>query len=100
MGLNETYAHLWSQILPSDPFPQIKKVFSLIIQEEKQREIVYESLPFNEYVAMLSNCDSNRGSTSSRSGKTFVTQKDQPYCTHYGLSGHTIDKCYKIHEYP
>ncbi|KAG7944752.1 hypothetical protein I3843_15G119400 [Carya illinoinensis] len=29
-----------------------------------------------------------------------INKKDRPYCTHCGLSGHTIDKCYKIHGYP
>ena len=26
--------------------------------------------------------------------------KDRPICTHCGVAGHTIDKCYKLHGYP
>ncbi|XP_041001582.1 uncharacterized protein LOC121247272 [Juglans microcarpa x Juglans regia] len=110
MGLNESYAYLHSQILLSDPFPPINKVFSLVLQEEKQREIVSDSLTPTKSVVMFSNRDStrdfNRGSTGppgsngSKHGKTFVPRKDRPHCTHCGLSRHTIDKCYKIHGYP
>ncbi|KAG2717073.1 hypothetical protein I3760_03G155800 [Carya illinoinensis] len=107
MGLKESYAHLRSQILLFNPLPPINKVFSLVLQKEKQREIVSDSLSPTESVAMLSNRDpardSSRGSTGSngpKHNKSFVSRKDRPYCTHCGLSMHTIDKCYKIHSYP
>lgn len=29
-----------------------------------------------------------------------MVQKDRPVCTHYGVAGHIIDKCYKLHSYP
>uniref|UniRef100_A0A6N2MET4 Malectin-like domain-containing protein n=1 Tax=Salix viminalis TaxID=40686 RepID=A0A6N2MET4_SALVM len=28
------------------------------------------------------------------------TRKDRPICTHCGLLGHTVEKCYKLHGYP
>ncbi|KAF5465188.1 hypothetical protein F2P56_015217 [Juglans regia] len=73
MGLNESYAHLCSQILLSDPLPPINMVFSLVLQEEKQREIVFDSLTSTKSVVMFSNRDStrdlNRGSTGSNGSK-------------------------------
>lgn len=36
MGLHETYASLRRQILQMDPFPNVNKVFSLVVQEENQ----------------------------------------------------------------
>ncbi|KAJ1380923.1 hypothetical protein SESBI_45579 [Sesbania bispinosa] len=27
-------------------------------------------------------------------------KKDRPLCTHCGILGHTIDKCFKLHGYP
>ena len=27
-------------------------------------------------------------------------KRDKPFCSHYGMQGHTIDKCYKFHRYP
>ncbi|XP_035547344.1 uncharacterized protein LOC118348894 [Juglans regia] len=105
MGLNESYAHLWSRILLSDLFSLVNKVFSLIFQEEKQCEIVSDSLPSNEVVVMFNNRDSSshdsmKGSIGPKNNKQSVTRKERPYCTHYDLLGHTVDKCYKIHGYP
>lgn len=39
MGLNDSFTHIRSQLLLTDPIPSINKVFSLIIQEERQRSI-------------------------------------------------------------
>ncbi|XP_057975438.1 uncharacterized protein LOC131162849 [Malania oleifera] len=39
MGLNEVFSHVRGQILMMEPLPGIDKVFSLMVQEEKQREI-------------------------------------------------------------
>ena len=41
MGLNESYAQNRGQILMIEPLPSLSKVFSLIIQEERQRSIGY-----------------------------------------------------------
>ncbi|KAJ1410690.1 hypothetical protein SESBI_21711 [Sesbania bispinosa] len=38
---------------------------------------------------------SNKFDSKSKNGK-----KDRPTCTHCGLLGHNVDKCYKIHGYP
>ena len=27
-------------------------------------------------------------------------KKERPFCTHYNMLGHTIEKCYKLHGYP
>jgi hypothetical protein len=39
MGLNESFSHIRGQILLMDPLPAINKVFSMVVQEEHQREI-------------------------------------------------------------
>ncbi|XP_075481129.1 uncharacterized protein LOC142521842 [Primulina tabacum] len=39
MGLNESYAQNRAQILMMDPLPIISKIFSLVMQEERQRSI-------------------------------------------------------------
>ena len=39
MGLNDTYAQNRGQILLMDPFPSVNKIFSLVIQEERQRDV-------------------------------------------------------------
>ena len=42
--------------------------------------------------ALLSRFDNNRSSQYPR--------KDWPICSHCGLKGHIVDKCYKLHGYP
>lgn len=39
MGLNDSYDHIIGQILIAEPLPSINKVCSLILQEEKRRNI-------------------------------------------------------------
>lgn len=36
MGLNESYAQIHAQILMMDPIPVMSKIFSLVIQGERQ----------------------------------------------------------------
>ena len=42
MGLNESFSKIRGQILLTEPLPPINKVFSLVIQEENQREILQD----------------------------------------------------------
>ena len=39
MGLNDTYSVVRGQILLMDPIPPLSKVFSLLLQDEKQRKV-------------------------------------------------------------
>ena len=78
-----------------DPIPFVEKVYSLLIQDEKQRSVGQGSNigPFVESTALATkamNLDS----------KTFKRGKEKPTCSHCGLRGHTMEKCYKLHGYP
>ena len=33
-------------------------------------------------------------------GKGQFHKKERPLCSHCGITGHTVDKCYKLHGYP
>jgi hypothetical protein len=48
MGLNESFSQVRGQILLIDPLPSINKVFSLVVQEERQRMVSSSSLSFNQ----------------------------------------------------
>ena len=92
MGLNDQFAQARAQILLMEPIPPINKVFSLIIQEERQRSIGSGS---------ESHADAQLAfATKTFSQKGKGQKKDRPVCAHCGITGHTIDKCYKIHGYP
>jgi hypothetical protein len=97
MGLYESFANIRGQILLSDPLPPINKVFSLVIQEERQRELCAFSFLTHDTVALLSKTES---SASARPSKQANFPKEWLICTHYSLIGHIVDKCYKLHGYP
>ena len=53
MGLNDSFSTVRAQILLMDPFPSTNKVFSLIIQEEKQREICVSPVSHDTSFALM-----------------------------------------------
>ena len=110
MGLNDSFSAVRAHILLTDPLPPLNKVFSLIIQEEKQREITVNSMS-HESAALLTKFVLNPSSfqmneptalmTKSIPGSRFTKQNFRKHiCSHCGLSGHTIEKCYKLHGFP
>jgi hypothetical protein len=95
MGLNETFTQVRGQILLMDPIPQIDKVFSFIRQEERQRSIGYSHNPSYESNALFCKTNGSKHATN----KQLYKKREKPVCTHCGLMGHTMDKCYKLHGY-
>uniref|UniRef100_A0A2N9HIV2 Reverse transcriptase Ty1/copia-type domain-containing protein n=1 Tax=Fagus sylvatica TaxID=28930 RepID=A0A2N9HIV2_FAGSY len=72
MGLNDSFTHVRAQILMTDPLPTITKAFALV--------------------------EKHQGITMVERGQ-FI-KKERPLCSHCGITGHTVDKCYKLHGYP
>ena len=98
MGLNESYSHIRGQILLIDPLPSINKVFSLIIQEERQRMISSSSVSFNQNTTAL--LARTVPPTHFVGNKSSYPRKDRSICSHCGIHGHTVEKCYRIHGFP
>lgn len=61
-----------------------------MIQEEKQ----LGHNPTPEVVVMALRSDSGRSSTAS------YKSNPKPVCTHCGKTGHTMEKCYRLHGFP
>ena len=96
MGLNDSFSHIRGQILLMDPIPSVDKVYSLLVQDERQRSVGHSNNgPFVESTALAAKT-MNFGSSS----KTFKKGKERPTCSHCGLLGHIVEKCHKIHGYP
>ena len=98
MGLNESFATVRGQILLMKPLPSLKQVFSLITHEVKQRRVGSNAIAV-EFVALFSrgsNTSSNKGNYANKSNG----KRERPVCSHCGILGHVVDKCYKIHGYP
>uniref|UniRef100_A0A2N9HKX8 Integrase catalytic domain-containing protein n=1 Tax=Fagus sylvatica TaxID=28930 RepID=A0A2N9HKX8_FAGSY len=98
MGLNDSFTHVRAQILMTDPLPTITKAFALVVQEERQRNINIPSLaPAGDSVALFTRGEAPR---NHYGGKGQFIKKERPLCSHCGITGHTVDKCYKLHGYP
>ena len=95
IGLNEIYAVVKGQILLMELVPLLSKVFSLLLQDEKQRKVGVGKKVLVDTSVALATFGSKLGNT-----KNFVKAKNSiPQCTHYGAMGH-VDRCYKLHGYP
>jgi len=75
----------------------MNKFFSLLLQEERQREISSTEDILNHNTAALAG--KAIFTTPNRFGKPAM-RKDRPTCTHCGILGHTVEKCYKLHGFP
>ncbi|XP_057775989.1 uncharacterized protein LOC130994885 [Salvia miltiorrhiza] len=95
IGLNSTYSQIRSQIISTTPFPSLSKIFSLVLQEERQRSIEFglpqSSLTNTEVQGSLINAT---GIARGRGGRGKFL------CTHCGKTSHTVDKCFEIIGYP
>ena len=104
MGLNDGYGHVISQILLIEPLPSLSKVCSLILQEEKRRNIgqSFHMIWSGDAIAMyVNNSKGFLGHQGQRNGGKWGNgKKDRPVCTYCGFTGHIADKCYKLHGYP
>ncbi|XP_075649723.1 uncharacterized protein LOC142620208 [Castanea sativa] len=98
MGVNETFSQVRTQVLLMDPIPSLSKVYSLMIQEETQKAVTNPStvkVDSTALVAKIPNLGNNLvGNNAGTKGK------EKPICTHCGKTGHTADKCYRLHGFP
>ncbi|XP_019151968.1 PREDICTED: uncharacterized protein LOC109148687 [Ipomoea nil] len=105
-GLIDEYNSLKSSVLVLDPLPEVYKVF--VMAEKLERQITFANLSTcnmnmdatqanavhqnssEEIIAALNTYNYKRNGNNNKGAK----------CTYCGMSGHTVQKCYKKHEYP
>ena len=97
MGLNESYASTRAQILMIDLLPLVVKVFNLVVQEEHQRSIGSGSSAPSDSMAFNTFSLAPSVATASSHKKP---RRERPICTQCGLTGQTVDRCYKFHGFP
>ncbi|XP_075101686.1 uncharacterized protein LOC142177120 [Nicotiana tabacum] len=95
MGLNDIYVQTRSNIFMIKPFPSVSIVYSILLSDEKQRQVSTspQFLPTSAYFNVVV---SKHGFPSR---VNFDTQRALT-CKYCKKPGHTIDKCYKLHGYP
>jgi len=124
-GLNDNFSNIKSHVLLLDPIPPISKIFSLVVQQERQFMAGHVAAQIRgNYVPIPSSSSDNSHTPIActhchRPGHTENTcfrkhgfpnqdprsvkpnnNNSRKVCTHCNRNGHTIDVCYKKHGYP
>ena len=93
MGLNDSYSRIRGQILLQEPMPSLSRVFSLIVQEERQRTLSIRPMASVDTGAF--------NSIGSSSVCVVVASKNKRLvCSHCDVVSHIVDKFCKLHRYP
>lgn len=97
MCLNDDFSQICGQILLMDPIPSVNLIFSLIIQEERQRSVSVSQMSQS---TVAFNVRDTNGSKSVKNNQHKNFKKNQVYCTHCNKSSHTQEKSYRLHGFP
>ena len=93
-GLNEQYSGVRSQLMLMPPLPSLSKVFSLVIQQERQFNSIFGAANPGVIASVTQGIGRSQAPRSGSGGKLKGPKK---LCSHCGKSGHTIDTCYRKH---
>ncbi|XP_019415976.1 PREDICTED: uncharacterized protein LOC109327330 [Lupinus angustifolius] len=118
-GLKEQYSQVRSQIMLLESLPSMSKVFSMVIQQERQFEhpsnhelepkvLFVNSQQTNQYRGTNTNPNFSsfrrRGGSPSRGRNGRFTRagrgQGNKFCTYCKRTNHTIDTCFLKHGYP
>ncbi|XP_022017416.1 uncharacterized protein LOC110917105 [Helianthus annuus] len=94
MGLNSCYDTVRGNILMMQPLPSLNQAYSLVIQDEKQREIHAASMFHSESASM--NVSSQIHSTQY----SRYDNKKSIICSNCKKNGHHASKCYRLIGFP
>uniref|UniRef100_A0A803L9R6 CCHC-type domain-containing protein n=1 Tax=Chenopodium quinoa TaxID=63459 RepID=A0A803L9R6_CHEQI len=105
MGLNSRYDQMKSNFLSVEPLIPVNKAYNLILQVERQKQIIGE---MNNVGSKISALDANRQNQSlgaiennqKKDYKKMRLEKQAKKCDHCGMRGHVKDECFKLLGYP
>ncbi|GJZ63297.1 cysteine-rich receptor-like protein kinase 8 [Tanacetum coccineum] len=105
IGLDESYTNVRGQILLIQPLPLVSKAYSVLRQEEMQRDIPKPTLTIPTTLNTTSNyrpLNTNRNTQSTKSNPVVRRSSFRKgiYCTNCKKEGHYREECYKIVGYP
>ena len=100
-GLDEHFSIVRSQVLLMDPLPSINRVFSMVIQHERQQPSSIIAL--EEHNTLVNSAENRRPAGRGRGapyGGGGRGSSSNKVCTYCGRTGHIIEVCYGKHGYP
>ncbi|VFQ66112.1 unnamed protein product [Cuscuta campestris] len=104
MGLNSKYNTISGNILVMRPLPSVIETYSLLIHEERKREIQAASPLIADYAALNATTQNNFKHGNNQGGeggyKGKFDYKKSVTCEHFKKPGHTANKCYRLVGFP
>jgi hypothetical protein len=106
MGLSEDYQGVTSQVLLMDPLPQINRVFSMVMQQERKMQYNVASSPaitLDDTTSGLINAIDGQKQFGRGRGNGFSQGRGRGnirVCSFCNRTNHTVETCYKKHGYP
>ncbi|GAU43894.1 hypothetical protein TSUD_399420 [Trifolium subterraneum] len=106
-GLNENFDPVRAQILLMNPLPTINRIFSMVLQHERQ----YNSTHFDDSKVLVNSHDarkpkgrchgssSSQGNRSNSYGANNYGAKNKE-CSYCGKTNHIVENCYRKHGFP
>ena len=99
MGLNEQFTAVRSHLLLMKPTPTLSAAYSVLLQEENQRDcnrsLLHESVAMAVRAQHTSNFANKSAKSAIKKSEDFAL-----FCDYFQLTGHTRDKCFCLHGYP
>ncbi|XP_058784297.1 uncharacterized protein LOC131659073 [Vicia villosa] len=92
-GLNDEFAVVKSQILLMDPLPPMNKIFSMVIQHERQVQI---PIATDESQTLINATDSKKFGGK----QAYFKHGGNRVCTFCGKTNHTVENCFNKHGVP
>lgn len=101
MGLSDRFTGIRGHLLMLQPIPTLNEAYSLLIQEENQREISTQTSHVTESMSMaVKPYTPNQKFDGSKAVKRESIDKSTLYCNFCKNSGHTKDTCFCVHGFP
>ncbi|XP_060188433.1 uncharacterized protein LOC132617449 [Lycium barbarum] len=114
MGLNEAYSAVRANILMMKPLPSVGQAYSILLNQESQREVHSGNLVGTDSTAFSVNKWNDRRSFNTKKESTQISYPDSShprnsqntnqgnnlFCTYCKKTNHTIGNCYRLIGYP
>ncbi|XP_056698324.1 uncharacterized protein [Spinacia oleracea] len=107
MGLNSDYEQMKTNFLGMDPLMPVNKVYNLVMQVEKQKQITGEISIGSQTSALAANRQGeslgplmNFNKREYKKMRLEKIERDAKKCQHCGMKGHLREECFKLVGYP
>ncbi|GAU25202.1 hypothetical protein TSUD_151020 [Trifolium subterraneum] len=95
-GLNEQYSAVRSHIMLMDPLPNISRVYSLLVQQERKTATPTDE---SKLLAMSGNNQYDSKPNMASSSNSYAGRGSK-LCTHRGQTNHIVDNCWRKYGFP